>query len=123
MIHDRECSGTCKKCNNDQCMFMDIACDDEHKCWSCYDKECWYIYIVRCNDGTLYTGIAKDLNKRIDQHNNGKGAKYTRGRGPVTLVNHFRRHGKSEALKLERKIKLLSKEEKLSLDDVHSRLL
>ena len=47
----------------------------------------WYVYIVRCNDGTLYTGITKDLERRLAEHNSPKGgAKYTRTRKPVTLV-------------------------------------
>ena len=79
----------------------------------------WYVYIVECNDEgkTLYTGITKDIQKRIDKHNKGTGARYTRGRTPVTLIKSFKRESKSEALKLEYKIKQLSKEEKLSLND------
>lgn len=102
---------------------MDIACDGEHRCHSCFEKDRWYIYIVKCSDDTLYTGITKDLDKRIAQHNNGKGAKYTKGRGPVILINHFKRYSKSEALKLEYKIKQLSKEDKLALTDARTRSL
>lgn len=76
----------------------------------------WYVYILECADGTLYTGITKNLEKRIAQHNEGKGAKYTRGRGPLTLVKSFTLNSKSEALKLEYKIKKLSKEEKLKFN-------
>jgi putative endonuclease len=73
----------------------------------------WYIYIVLCSkDNTLYTGITKDLERRIKQHNDGKGARYTKGRGPITIVKFFKRESKSEALKLEYKIKQLSREEK-----------
>ena len=86
-------------------------------------NEIWFIYLLKCSDDTIYTGITKDLQKRIDKHNKGTGARYTRGRTPVTLIKSFKRDSKSEALKLEYKIKLLSKEEKLSLDDAHSRLL
>jgi putative endonuclease len=46
----------------------------------------WQVYLVRCADGSFYTGIARDLTARIDSHNRGTGAKYTRGRGPVELV-------------------------------------
>ena len=46
----------------------------------------WFVYMVRCNDGTFYTGISPDVQKRVDLHNSGKGAKYTRGRIPVRLV-------------------------------------
>lgn len=45
----------------------------------------WYVYILRCGDGSLYTGITPDVEKRLAQHNAGTGAKYTRGRGPLTL--------------------------------------
>ena len=75
----------------------------------------WFVYILRCSDDTLYTGITNNLERRIEQHNKGKGAKYTRGRGPVALVKSFEVDSKSEALKLEFKIKKLSKEEKLKL--------
>jgi putative endonuclease len=76
----------------------------------------WYVYIVRCErDDSLYTGITNNLERRINQHNNGKGAKYTRSRAPVTLVKTFEVDSKSEALKLEYKIKKLSREEKLKL--------
>lgn len=74
----------------------------------------WFIYILRCSDGTLYTGITNNLEKRIKQHNEGKGAKYTRGRGPVALVKCFEVLTKGEALKLEYHIKQLPKEEKLN---------
>ena len=46
----------------------------------------WYLYILRCGDGTLYTGITTDVEKRLEQHRTGKGAKYTRGRQPLELV-------------------------------------
>jgi putative endonuclease len=72
------------------------------------------VYLLRCADGTLYTGITNNLEKRIKQHNEGKGAKYTRGRGPVALVKSFKRLTKSDALKLEYKLKKLSKAEKLA---------
>lgn len=78
----------------------------------------WDIYILKCADDTLYTGITNNLDKRIEQHNRGKGAKYTRGRGPVTLIKSFRRFSKTDALKLEYKIKQLSREEKLKFQDV-----
>jgi predicted GIY-YIG superfamily endonuclease len=74
----------------------------------------WFIYLLKCSDGTLYTGITNNLDKRIKQHNEGKGAKYTKGRGPVTLIKFFTRLTKGEALKLEYKIKQLSKDEKLN---------
>jgi len=76
----------------------------------------WLIYLIRCADDSLYTGITNDLERRIKQHNEGKGARYTKGRGPVVLMKSFETSSKGEALKLEYKIKQLSKEEKLSLD-------
>jgi predicted GIY-YIG superfamily endonuclease len=84
------------------------------KIWKIQSYHKWYIYILECSDGTLYTGITNNLDKRIKQHNEGKGAKYTRGRGPLTLVKFFTRNSKGEALKLEYKIKQLSKDEKLN---------
>lgn|SRR5574337_466038 len=77
----------------------------------------WSVYILECADKTLYTGITNNLEKRIKQHNEGKGAKYTRGRGPVALVKSFTRNSKGEALKLEYQIKRLSKEEKLNYNE------
>lgn len=76
--------------------------------------ELWYVYIIRCADDTLYTGVTNDLERRIKQHNEGKGAKYTRGRGPVALVKSFTTYSKGEALKLEYQIKQLSKNDKLN---------
>ena len=68
----------------------------------------WYVYMVRCSDGTLYTGITKDLGKRIEAHNTGKdGAKYTRSRRPVKLVYSEQVESKSAAAKLEYQLKRL----------------
>lgn len=75
----------------------------------------WYVYILECSDGTLYTGITTDLNKRIKTHNNGKGAKYTRTRIPVVLRASFEATDRSHASKEEYRIKQLSRKEKLSL--------
>lgn len=72
----------------------------------------WYLYILRCGDGSLYTGISTDVHRRLDAHIAGKGAKYTRGRGPLTLVYMERCGSHSEALKRELDIKALTKEEK-----------
>ena len=74
----------------------------------------WKLYILRCSDGSLYTGITTDLEKRIAAHNAGKGAKYTRGRGPLELVYEEVCGDHSAALKLELEIKGLSREEKLN---------
>ena len=75
----------------------------------------WYIYILRCGDDTLYTGITDDVEKRFAAHCAGKGAKYTRGRGPLTLVHTEEVEDKSAALKREHAIKKLSRAEKLKL--------
>ncbi|WP_251521097.1 MULTISPECIES: GIY-YIG nuclease family protein [Staphylococcus] len=74
-----------------------------------------YIYIVRCNDNSLYTGYAKDVSQRIMKHNEGKGAKYTKTRRPVELVYQEMYGTKSEALKREIEIKRYSRKEKLKL--------
>ncbi|MFZ2150786.1 MAG: GIY-YIG nuclease family protein [Candidatus Absconditicoccaceae bacterium] len=72
-----------------------------------------FVYIVRCNDNSLYTGIAKDLTKRISDHNNSKtGAKYTKSRRPVDLIWSKKVADRNEASKLELQIKKLGKQQK-----------
>ena len=75
----------------------------------------WYLYIVRCGDGTLYTGITTDIQRRLDAHRCGKGAKYTRGRGPLELIYQEECGAHSEALKREAAVKRLSRTEKEQL--------
>ena len=75
----------------------------------------WKLYILRCADGTLYTGITTDVEKRFNAHQSGKGAKYTRGRGPLELVYSEECGGHSAALKRELEIKRLSREKKEKL--------
>lgn len=75
----------------------------------------WYLYILRCGDGTLYTGITTDVEKRFLQHQSGKGAKYTRGRAPLELVYREECGSHSDALKREYAVKALKREEKLLL--------
>ena len=75
----------------------------------------WYLYILRCKDGTLYTGIATDVQKRLEMHRSGKGAKYTRGRGPLELVYSEECENHSQALKRECEVKKLSKDQKQQL--------
>lgn len=76
----------------------------------------YYLYIVRCSDNSLYTGITLDVKRRIAEHNDSKkGAKYTKSRRPVTLVHSEMFDSKSEALKREAYIKKLSREEKNTL--------
>lgn len=77
----------------------------------------WYCYLLRCADDTLYCGISNDLEKRLLTHNAGEGAKYTRGRTPVTLLYHECCADKSAALKRELQIKQLSRVQKLALCD------
>ena len=72
----------------------------------------WYVYILRCGDGTLYTGITDDIPRRLAAHRAGKGAKYTRGRGPLELVYQERVPDKSAALRREAAIKRLRRGEK-----------
>ena len=77
------------------------------------DSSIWHVYMVRCNDGTLYTGITNDLEKRIEAHNSGKdGARYTRARRPVTLVYSEQVQSKSAAARLECQIKKLRRSKK-----------
>ena len=72
----------------------------------------WYLYILKCGDGTLYTGIAVDVQARLQQHRSGKGAKYTRGRSPLELVYTEQCGNHSVALKREIAVKRLSRKEK-----------
>ena len=72
----------------------------------------WYLYILRCKDNTLYTGITTDVEKRLEAHRVGKGAKYTRGRAPLELIYRENCENHSEALKREAQIKRLSRQEK-----------
>ena len=75
----------------------------------------WYLYILRCKDNSLYTGITTDVEKRMEAHRSGKGAKYTRGRGPLELVYSEECGDHSTALKREHEIKRLSRQEKEKL--------
>lgn len=75
----------------------------------------WQLYILRCGDGTLYTGIALDARKRLSMHQQGKGAKYTRGRGPLTLLYTEVCPSHSHALKRELEVKAMTREEKEAL--------
>lgn len=77
-----------------------------------------YTYIVKCSDETLYTGWTNNLKKRLEAHNSGKGAKYTKNRRPVELVYFEEYDTKQEAMKREYAIKHLSRQKKLAL--IHS---
>lgn len=75
----------------------------------------WYIYILRCADGSFYTGITTDLENRLKHHNSGKGSKYTRTRRPVELAHSEKAENKSKALIREIQIKKLSAKNKARL--------
>ena len=77
--------------------------------------EVWFVYILRCADGTLYTGITKDLARRTQQHNDGTAARYTRSRRPVKLVYHEPQRSQSLALRREAAIKKLTRRMKLAM--------
>ena len=75
----------------------------------------WYVYMLRCGDGTLYTGVTDNVERRLAAHRSGRGAKYTRGRGPLELVYTEEVPDKSAALRREYQIKRLPKQEKEGL--------
>lgn len=75
----------------------------------------WYLYILRCRDDTLYTGITTDVEKRLEAHSSGRGAKYTRGRGPLELVYRETCGTHSDALKRELAVKRMTRAEKQAL--------
>ena len=75
----------------------------------------WYVYVARCADGSLYCGIARDVAARIAAHDAGKGARYTRGRGPLKLLAVRRCRTKGKALRVEYAIKQLSRPQKEAL--------
>ncbi len=68
-----------------------------------------WVYVVRCDDGSLYTGYTTDIDRRVREHNDGNGAKYTRGRAPVELVHRERYDTRGKALRREHEIKSLSR--------------
>jgi putative endonuclease len=76
----------------------------------------WFVYVLRCADGTLYTGVTTDVSRRVREHNAAKGgARYTRARQPVSLIHHEECETRSAALIREASIKKLSRAEKLRL--------
>lgn len=75
----------------------------------------WLVYILECRDGTFYTGITGDIQSRVAAHNEGRGAKYTKGRDPVLLLYSEKAQGRGEALKREMEIKRMSRSEKMRL--------
>ncbi|MDA3945511.1 MAG: GIY-YIG nuclease family protein [Helicobacteraceae bacterium] len=86
------------------------------------EEEFYTLYILKCADKTLYTGIAKEMDKRVDEHNNSpKGAKYTKARRPVTLIYEEKHRSKSAALKRELEIKKLTRSQKEKLVSLQKR--
>ena len=75
----------------------------------------WYLYILRCREATLYTGITTDVEKRLEAHSSGRGAKYTRGRGPLELVYRETCGTHSDALKRELAVKRMTRAKKQAL--------
>ena len=75
----------------------------------------WYVYMIKCSDGSLYTGVTTDIKRRIDEHNAGKGARYTQGRAPVIPVHNESHPSRSEALKREAEIKSWPRNKKLAI--------
>ena len=75
----------------------------------------WHVYILRCRNSALYTGVTTDLHRRVEEHNRGVGARYTRANRPVELVYSERARDRAHALRRERAIKQLSRARKLAL--------
>jgi putative endonuclease len=78
------------------------------------NRRLWVVYLVQCSDGSLYCGITNSLQHRLATHNSGGGAKYTRSRRPVTLVGVSAKMSKSDALKLEHRVKRLPADKKIN---------
>ena len=87
--------------------------DSKPKARSPGDK--WFVYILRCADGSLYTGITKDVERRRRQHDDGTASRYTRSRRPVKLIYQEVRPDQSSALKREAAIKAMTRKEKLAM--------
>ncbi|MDA3128874.1 GIY-YIG nuclease family protein [Aliibacillus thermotolerans] len=81
-----------------------------------------YVYMLECKDGTFYTGYTTDIDQRMKKHSAGKGAKYTRGRGPFRLVYQREYDSKSEALRAEYRLKQRSRKEKEQLVFRHEQI-
>jgi putative endonuclease len=77
--------------------------------------QAWYLYLIRCGDGSIYTGVATDVSRRLAEHRGGKGARYLRGRGPLLLARKVRVGAKSDAFKMEWRVKRLSRGKKEKL--------
>jgi predicted GIY-YIG superfamily endonuclease len=75
----------------------------------------WFVYVLRCADGSLYTGITKDMNRRCQQHNDGTASRYTRSRLPVKVVHQEAHASRGSALRREAAIKAMTRREKLAM--------
>ena len=75
----------------------------------------WFVYVVRCADRSLYTGVTTDADRRVAEHNDGRGARYTRSRGPVALVYLEKAEDRGAALRREHEIKCMAPEDKRRL--------
>ncbi len=83
-------------------------------------NSCWYLYVLKCNDGTLYTGITNNIERRTDQHNRGAASRYTRARLPVQVIYRERCRSRSSALRKEYALKQLSKDAKVAYIETKS---
>ncbi|MDX8382640.1 MAG: GIY-YIG nuclease family protein [Ghiorsea sp.] len=83
-------------------------------------EQVWHLYMIRCKNNMLYTGITTDVARRLAEHELGKGAKFLRGKAPLTLVFHMEAGNHSQALQLEIRIKKLSKSNKETLIEQQS---
>lgn len=87
------------------------------------NESVWIVYILQCSDGTLYCGITNNLKRRLINHNKGNGSKYTKARLPVSILKFFQVENKSVALKVELKIKKLSRKQKIDLHSIDHLIL
>lgn len=86
-------------------------------------KMTYFVYMLLCADNTIYTGVARDVLQRLAKHRAGLGAKYTRGRGPFTLIYCEQQPCKGAALKREYEIKQFKRQQKLALLETHSNIV
>ncbi len=85
------------------------------------NRKTWFLYMIRCNSGQLYTGISTDVTRRFSEHEAGKGAKFLRGKGPLLLMLQQPVGSHSEALKREAQVKKMSKVAKEQWIDQHTK--
>jgi putative endonuclease len=118
---EKSCLKLAKKYNTSKTVILHVLHNKTYKdpnyIFEKIDKP-WYVYLIQSSkDETIYTGITKDVDARLKTHNEGRGARYTRGRGPFFILKSFQVETKSDALKLEYKIKQLPREEKLNYNE------